>query len=170
MSPGDRSNAFTLEDWRWSADQFNAIGEKVNAAGIRFGYHNHTMEFHEVDGVMPYDELMRLTDPAKVTMEMDCGWVVVGGGNPVEYLLKYPTRITMLHVKDFKMGKAPGSISNPPPATELGRGTIDYRPIFREAVKAGHVTHCFVEQEEFDVPPMESLKIDADYMRKLGAA
>jgi hypothetical protein len=32
------------------------------------------------------------------------------------------------------------------------------------------VKHIFVEQEAFDVPPMESLKIDADYMRKLGVA
>ena len=74
-----RSNAFTLEDWRWNAEQFNAIGAKVSAAGLKFGYHNHTMEFHETDGVVPYDELLRLTDPAHVTMEMDCGWVVVGG-------------------------------------------------------------------------------------------
>lgn len=170
MSSSERDHAYTLEDWRWSADQFNAIGEKVNAAGMRFGYHNHIMEFHEVDGVVPYAELMRLTDPAKVTMEMDCGWVVVGGGNPVECLRKYPTRITMLHVKDFKTIPAPGPGAKPPLATELGRGTIDYRPIFREAVKAGHMKHCFVEQEEYDVPTMESLKIDADYMRRLGAA
>ena len=29
------------------------------------------------------------------------------------------------------------------------------------------VTHIFVEQEAFDMPYMESLKTDADYMRKL---
>ena len=66
------------------------MAEKVIAAGMRFGYHNHTMEFHEIDGVVPYDELMRLTDPAKVTFEMDCGWVVVGGGNPIDYLKNTP--------------------------------------------------------------------------------
>ena len=59
--------------------------------------------------------------------------------------------------------------SDPPPATELGRGVIDYRPIFRAAAQAGHIQHCFVEQEEFDIPAMQSLKIDADYMRKLRA-
>jgi sugar phosphate isomerase/epimerase len=51
----------------------------------------------------------------------------------------------------------------------LGQGTIDYVPIFEEAAKAGNLKHCFVEQEAFNVPPMESLKIDADYIRKLGA-
>jgi sugar phosphate isomerase/epimerase len=165
----ERSNAFTLEDWRWNAEQFNAIGKKVSAAGLKFGYHNHSMEFRKTDGVMPYDELLRLTDPAHVTMEMDCGWVVVGGANPVEYLSKYPTRITMLHVKDFKNITPTSSIVNVPTIVELGQGTIDYRPILHQAAKAG-VKHCFVEQEGYNVPPMEGLKIDADYMRKLGVA
>jgi sugar phosphate isomerase/epimerase len=166
--PADRAKSFTLEDWRWNAEQFNAIGEKVNAAGLKFGYHNHSMEFTETEGVVPYVELLRLTDPSKVTMEMDCGWVVVGGGNPVEYLRKYPTRISMLHVKDFKGIVASSSMTNPPTITELGEGSIDYRPILEAAANAGNVKHCFVEQEAFDVPPMQSLKIDADYLRKLG--
>ena len=62
------------------------LGEKFKAAGIKFGYHNHTEAFRVTEGVVPYDELIRLTDPSKVTMEMDCGWVVAGGADPVEYL------------------------------------------------------------------------------------
>jgi sugar phosphate isomerase/epimerase len=165
--PGSRAarDAMTLEDWRWNADQFNRIGERVNAAGIRFAYHNHTAEFREEKGVVFYDELMRLTDPAKVRFEMDCGWVVVGGKNPADYLRRYPERISMLHVKEFNLnGWKPGSET--PPSTEMGRGSIDYRPIF-EAAKKAHIDHAFVEQEEFDLPPMEALKIDADYMRAL---
>jgi len=170
LSNKQRVNAFTLEDWRWNAEQFNTIGKKVNAAGLKFGYHNHSMEFRKTDGVVPYDELLRLTDPAHVTMEMDCGWVVVGGGNPVEYLRKYPTRITMLHVKDFKDITAASSMDNVPTIVELGQGSIDYRPIFQQAAKSGTVKHCFVEQEGYNVPPMEGLKIDADYMHKLGVS
>jgi sugar phosphate isomerase/epimerase len=165
--PGSRAarDAMTLDDWRWNAEQFNRIGERVNAAGIRFAYHNHTAEFRSENGVVFYDELMKATDPAKVTFEMDCGWVVVGGKNPVDYLTRYPTRISMLHVKEFKMsGWTPGP--DPPPSTEMGRGSIDYRPIF-EAAKKGRIEHAFVEQEEFDMPPMDALKIDADYMRAL---
>jgi sugar phosphate isomerase/epimerase len=168
IDPKQRSNAFTLEDWRWNAEQFNMIGAKVSAAGMKFGYHNHTMEFQKTDGVIPYVELLRLTDPAKVTMEMDCGWVVVGGANPIDYLRKYPTRISMLHVKDFKGITPASSISNVPTIVELGQGSIDFRPIFAEAAKAGVVKHCFVEQEGYNVPPMQGLKIDADYMHSLG--
>jgi sugar phosphate isomerase/epimerase len=156
--------AMALDDWRWNAEQFNRIGERVNAAGIRFAYHNHMTEFRTENGTLYYDELLRLTDPTKVTMELDCGWMVLGGKKPADYLTRYASRFSMLHVKDFKLGGAPGS--EPPPSTELGRGNIDYRPIF-EAAKKANIEHAFVEQEEFDMPLMEALKIDADYMHAL---
>jgi sugar phosphate isomerase/epimerase len=157
--------SMTLEDWRWNTEQFNRIGEKVNAAGMHFAYHNHTPEFRSENGVLFYDELLKSTDPAKVSMELDCGWAVVAGQKPAELLSRYPTRICMLHVKDFKL-TSDSTPSNPPPSTELGHGTIDYHPIF-EAAKKANIKHIFVEQEQFDMPEMEALKIDADYMRAL---
>jgi sugar phosphate isomerase/epimerase len=140
--------SFTLEDWRYNADQFNQIGEKVKAAGMRFAYHNHTMEFAAQDGVVPFDELARLTDPEKVWFEVDTGWVVVGGGDPEAILSRYGKRIKMLHVK------------------ELGRGALDIPKILAAAKRYARIEHCFVEQEAFDVPWVESLKIDAEYMEK----
>ena len=156
--------SFTLEDWRWNADEFNRMGTKAKAAGMHFVYHNHTMEFRPQQGVVPYELLMQRTEPALVTFEMDCGWVKVGGGNPVTYLERYPTRITMLHIKDFKKTSTPVSVASPPPPAELGRGTEDYRPIFA-AARHADIKHCYVEQEGFDMPPMQALKIDAEYMQ-----
>lgn len=157
---------FTMEDWVWNAEQFNKVGKQVNAAGLKFGYHNHTMEFAKQDGKVPFDELLRLTDPAYVTMELDCGWVSVGGGNPVDYLKRFPDRISMLHVKDFKKTDKPADMNAPPPAAELGRGTTDFRAIFAAADRS-RIKHYFVEQEEFDMDPWESLKIDEEYMKNL---
>jgi sugar phosphate isomerase/epimerase len=159
--------SFTLEDYRWNAEQFNKLGAKAKSSGLNFGYHNHTMEFRPQDGVVPLDELIRLTDPSLVTFEMDCGWVIVGGAEPVDYLHRYPSRISMLHVKDFKHLEKPSSGAiEIPPAAELGQGVLDYRPIF-EAAKKASITHYFIEQESYTMPPMEALHIDADYMRKL---
>ena len=124
------------------------------------------MEFAPQEGVVPFDELVRLTDPELVTFELDCGWVVVGGGDPVAYLKRYPDRISMLHVKDFKATSKPATVMDPPPAAELGRGTLDYRKVF-EAASPGSLRHYFVEQEAFDIPPYEALRIDAQYMQKL---
>ena len=149
----------TLDDWRWSADQFNQVATKVEDAGMRFAYHNHYAEFGAIDGILPYDELLKHTDPAKVSFELDCGWVIVGGQDPVHYLKQYPTRIVMLHVKDFK--------DNKPPSVELGTGSVDYTPIFAAAAAGGHIRHAFVEQEEFQGPIMEALAVDAKYMKRL---
>jgi sugar phosphate isomerase/epimerase len=99
-------------------------------------------------------------------MEMDCGWVVAGGGNPVELLTKYPTRFSMLHVKDLKAAE-PGDEPRKRISTELGRGVIDYKPIFAAARKAA-IRYSIVEQEDFDIPVFDALKIDYEFMRTQG--
>ena len=164
----ERVQSFTLDDYRWNAEQFNRIGAEVKKAGMQFGYHNHTMEFHRQQGVVPFDEMIRLTDPALVTFEMDAGWVTVGGGDPAAYLRRYPTRISMMHIKDFKHTDKPASVSAPPPSAELGTGTVDFRSIFA-AANQPDIKHLFVEQEEFDMPWLDALRIDADYMKNYKA-
>jgi sugar phosphate isomerase/epimerase len=98
-------------------------------------------------------------------MEMDCGWVVIGGKRPEDYLRRYPHRFSMLHIKEFKLaGWKPGM---EPVSTEMGRGSIDYGSIFAAAKKAP-IRHIFVEQEQFpDMPPMEALKTDVEWLRSV---
>lgn len=166
--PGAKVGPPTLDDWKYNAEEFNKTGEKLRQAGITFGYHNHWLEFKPVDGKIPYEELLSLCEPDKVTFEMDCGWVKVAGQDPAELMKRYPQRFSMLHVKDFHL---PPNISfathDEAKVTELGRGSIDYRPIFAQAAKNQKITHAFVEQEEFDIPWKESLKVDADYIKNL---
>ncbi len=155
--------AMDQDGWKWNFDQMNRIGALVQKEGIQFGYHNHFIEFHEHDGFLPYDLLLKETDPKLVTMEMDCGWVVIGGHKPEEYLTRYPERYSMLHVKEFRLeGWKPG---DEVVSTEMGRGSIDYASIFTAAKKA-RIKHIFVEQEAFpDMPGMEALKADADWLK-----
>jgi sugar phosphate isomerase/epimerase len=154
-----RKGDLNLDDWRYVADQFNAIGAKVKAAGMTFGYHNHTVEFGTENGVVFFDELLKRTDPSVVKFEMDCGWVVAGGHNPVEYLSKSPERFPILHVKDL-VKEPDGKWRN----VVMGKGTIDYKPIFRAATG---LKHYFIEQEEFEGDPMTELREDADFMKRL---
>jgi sugar phosphate isomerase/epimerase len=164
-TPGGRT-PFTLDDWQYNAEQFNQMGERTAAVGIRFGYHNHVPEFAMTDGKIPYMELMRLTDPKKVVFELDCGWAVVAGMNPVELMKDHPHRISMLHVKDFKLPKNSPPNIHDAKVTEMGLGNIDYHPIFAEAAMSQHIEHAFVEQEAFDMPWKQSLKVDAEFMRR----
>lgn len=154
-----RTGELNLDDWRYVADQFNTVGAKIKAAGMTFGYHNHTVEFGKENGIVFFDELLKRTDPKVVSFEMDCGWVVAGGHNPVEYLSKFPERFPLMHIKDLV--KLPdGKWRN----VVMGKGTIDYKPILRAATG---LKHYFIEQEEFEGDPMTELREDADFMRKL---
>jgi sugar phosphate isomerase/epimerase len=147
-----------LDDWRWVSGEFNRIGEKVKAAGMTFGYHNHIPEFGSEGGVTFYDELLKLTDPKLVVFEMDCGWVSAAGHDPVAYLSKTPERFPLLHVKD--MAREPDGKFH---STVMGHGVVDYHPILRAATG---LKHYFIEQEEFDIDTMEALRQDAEFMRK----
>jgi sugar phosphate isomerase/epimerase len=149
----------TLDDWRWAAGELNRMGEKVKAAGMIFGYHNHWIEFGNENGVVFYDELLRLTDPKLVVFEMDCGWVAAAGRSPLDYLPKSPERFPLLHIKDVEKGPN-GQFHS----SVLGRGKVDYAPILRAATG---LKHYFVEQEEFDIDPIEAIRLDAEYMKKL---
>jgi sugar phosphate isomerase/epimerase len=154
-----RKGELDLDDWRYVADEFNKVGEKVKAAGLTFGYHNHIVEFGTEGGVVFYDELLKRTDPKLVVMEMDCGWVVASGHNPVEYLGKNPERFPLLHVKDF-VKKPDGKYRN----VVMGHGFIDYQPIIRAATG---LKHYFIEQEEFEGDAFAELRGDVEYMRNL---
>jgi sugar phosphate isomerase/epimerase len=157
----DKTGELNLDDWRYVADQFNAIGQKVKSAGMTFGYHNHIVEFGKENGIVYFDELLRRTDPKLVVFEMDCGWVVVGGHNPVDYLSKFPERFPLLHVKDM-IKQADGSWRN----VVMGKGSIDYKSIFRAATG---LKHYFIEQEQFEGDPMNELREDANFMKKFDA-
>ncbi|MDX2432793.1 MAG: TIM barrel protein, partial [Bacteroides sp.] len=54
----DEKGYGSLEDLQRYCDYFNAVGEKCNSRGIRFGYHNHDKEFEEVDGIVRYDYML----------------------------------------------------------------------------------------------------------------
>lgn len=166
-TPGSAPALLTMDDWKYNAEQFNTIGEKLAAMGIMFGYHNHSREFRPTEGKIPYAELLRLTDPKKVTFELDCGWAMVAGVNPVDLMREHPHRFSMVHVKDFKLSGTPSYETRDAKVTELGQGSIDYKPIFAQAAKDQHIMHAFVEQEAFDMPWQQALKVDADYLRSL---
>ncbi|MGC1295040.1 MAG: sugar phosphate isomerase/epimerase [Alloacidobacterium sp.] len=160
------STGMTSDDWRWNAEQFNEIGKKFKAEGIQFGYHNHTTEFHDLGGgLVGFEVILKDTDPTYVTLEMDCGWISAAGRNPVTYLTQYAKRISMLHIKDLKPA-VPGKLPGERVSTVLGKGTIDYKPIFAAAKKA-NIKHYFVEQEEFDGDPMQELTADYQYLHAM---
>lgn len=159
----------TLDDWKWNAEQLNRIGELTNRHGIRCGYHNHNMEFRTYDGVVAYDELLRWTEPAMVTMEMDIGWVVTAGADPLHYLSKHAQRIALLHIKDIVKDATTALDRLDSQTTEVGSGQIDWPRLFA-AAQAREIRHYFVEQENFERSPLEAAKMSYEYLHHLRLA
>lgn len=128
----------TLDEIKSTIEVLNKTGEAAKKVGIQFAYHNHDMEFHPVDGKVPYDLLLSETDSQNVKMELDLAWAVKAGKNPVEMFKQHPGRFPLWHVKDLDAGR-----ENILP---VGSGTIDFKPIFAAASSAG-MQHFFVEHD-----------------------
>jgi sugar phosphate isomerase/epimerase len=126
--------AGTIEGLKAECNLMNKIGDEANKRGIKFGYHNHNMEFATIaktDQIYE-DFLIANTNPDKVFFELDVYWITVGGQDPVAYLKKYPNRFQALHIKDEYVVGATGK--------------IDYKSIFNQFYKNGH-QDWFVEME-----------------------
>ena len=160
------ANAISLDDWKWNAEQLNRIGELTQKAGLRTGYHNHNMEFRSYDGTTAYDRLLEWTDPKLVTFEMDLAWVVTGGVDPVPYLKKHADRISLLHVKEVRKDARTVTDQILSQTTEVGAGKIDWKRIFG-ACDPKQITHYFVEQENFERPALEAVRLSYDYLHGL---
>jgi sugar phosphate isomerase/epimerase len=165
----------TADDFRRTAAKANEIGQKAKAAGMQYAYHNHNFEFRDLgNGKTGYEILLEETDPSLVKFEADCGLMKVAGQNPIDYLTRHGDRFAMLHVKDFKNITKPVTtfsalMSHDMPApTELGRGSIDLKPIVEAGLKAG-VKHVFVEQEPpfKEVPALEAAAIDYRILKSI---
>jgi len=141
----------SLEGLKAYCDYFNAIGEKCNAKGIRFGYHNHDKEFStKLDStIIMYEYMLENTDPAKVMYEIDLYWAVVGGANPVDYFIKYPGRFELWHIKDKE---------------EVGAsGMMDFASIWAGSANSG-MQYGIVEVEQYNYDPYVSVKMSLDFL------
>jgi len=151
-SPGQ-----TVENYQKSADMFNQAGEQCKKSGLMFGYHNHASEYETVDGQVLYDVLLNRAQPDLVHMEMDLGWVIAAGKDPIAYFEKYPGRFPLWHLKDMNVSEKR--------SVEFGKGTVDIIGLFKHAKQSG-MKYYFVEQEEYAVNAFESMEYDYDYLAK----
>lgn len=120
-----------------AVDILSKTGAACKKAGITFAYHNHTHEFENVEGQVPYDALLAI-DADLLKMELDVAWATKANADPVGLFKKNPGRFPLLHVKDID--KASG---NP---VEVGNGYVDFKSIFANT-STGGVKHYFVEQD-----------------------
>ena len=140
----------TLEALKVICEFYSEVGSRVNAAGMKLGYHNHSHEYQKVEDKVMLEYMLENTDPAKLFFEMDVYWTVRGQVAPVEMFKKYPGRFTLLHIKDD---------------SEIGQsGMVGFDAIFNNAETAG-LKGWIVELEHASTPDiMAGMKMSADYL------
>ena len=148
----------TLDGYKRVADRFNAAGRKARDEGVQLAFHNHAYGFEPIGGRIPYDILLRETDPRYLAMEADVFWMRQAGQDPLKWFARFPGRFHMLHLKDM----------GPPPKNrmlDVGKGVMDWRAMLRQSKAAG-VRHYFVEHDE-PRDPIASIRSSYQYLRAL---
>ena len=170
-SPADAyvraSRAVTADHWKARAAILGRLTERLGAEGLAVGYHNHFGEFFDLGGGTRGIDILLAETPAKTIFELDVGWAVAAGADPVAVLEAHPKRFRMLHVKDMVASTGPGSVLGHR-TVAVGGGATDWRKVLAAASRIG-ATQWFVELEPpFEKPRLELLKTSIDYLAGQG--
>jgi sugar phosphate isomerase/epimerase len=138
--------------------RINAVLPGLTALGACTGFHNHTAEFDVVDGMTKYDKIFAET-PEEFLVQLDIGWATAAGQDIPALLTKYANRLPTVHIKEF----------NPDDDTAVvGEGSVDWPTVMTQLESETVVEWYIVEQEQYAVGPMESVKGCIDNIRKMG--
>jgi sugar phosphate isomerase/epimerase len=152
------SKGQTVDNYKKVAEAFMKAGQDCKKSNIKFGYHNHDYEFEQENGQVLYDVLLQNTEASLVHMELDLGWVVASGKDPLDYFKRFSGRFPLWHLKDMDLNKKQ--------STEFGKGGLNIKEILKSADQSG-LKYYFVEQEEYTNSALESLKDDITYLNKM---
>ncbi|WNS40758.1 sugar phosphate isomerase/epimerase [Paenibacillus sp. MMS20-IR301] len=158
-----------------------AMAERLAEHGIELYYHNHHIEFEKYDEKFLLDIMRENT--AKLGFELDVHWVHRGGANPIEVIERFAGRISLLHLKDYRIGRMETTEADFKDMSkfmykftdiiefaELGQGSLDIKGIM-EAGTASGVKYFLIEQDNtYGRDPFDCLQESADYLRQLGYA
>lgn len=150
--------------------------KKIEAAGMRFAYHNHNFEFNEctdAPGVRAMDILIE--EAPTMNFIFDVYWSNYAdidnrerfkGVDTIKYIeMLGGKRITNIHFKDMA---APAEAGRPGTICACGNGIIDFKPIYDACIRTG-IENALVEQDNAadygDV--FAQMKISHDSLRPL---
>jgi sugar phosphate isomerase/epimerase len=147
-----------MDGWKGVIDRLNGGADKMKAAGLRAGYHNHRAEFMPLDGKKPM-ELIAANTQKSVMLQLDAGTCVQSGTDPVAWINANPGRINCVHLKDWSSDRAVGF------RALFGEGSCPWKEIFTAAEATGGVEFYVIEQEVSPTPMEAVEKCLANYKK-----
>jgi sugar phosphate isomerase/epimerase len=141
-----------------TADEVNAVAERLKPHKMRVGYHNHTTDFNRIDGEYWWNRFADQTSK-DVILQFDTGNASeMEGVTPQSLITRNAGRTITMHVKPF---------SRKDPNAYLGADELDWPAIMKAAETAGGIEWYIIEYEKEGVPPLESLKANLELFKKL---
>jgi sugar phosphate isomerase/epimerase len=151
-----------LDGWKQLAANLNAASDKLAAAKLKVGYHNHDAEWKPVEGKRPIEVIAANTKP-EVILQLDVGTCLEAGADPVAWIKANPGRIRSIHCKDWSPDP------NVSYKTLFGEGKADWKAIFAAAESTGGVEYYLIEQEGSRYPELETAQRCLEAFRKTHA-
>jgi len=152
----------TMQQYLECAALLEGIGTTLKHHGLELVYHNHAHEFELFGGMYGLDILFSNTIESTLKAEIDTYWVEYANVNSTQYLKKLTNRCPLIHQKDMDNTTKRGF-------TELGTGVLDLKKMYRTYQEIG-VEWYIVEQDECTIPPLESIEISYNNLKKMGLA
>jgi len=150
------------------ADRLTAGAEIAARHGLRFAYHNHSVEMAMLDGMPVIDRLAAQTTAA-VDFQVDIFWVRVGGADPADVIGRLAPRVVSLHLKDgveLPASAAEAGFVNVP----VGEGVVDPGPAVAAAARSTSVEWLIVEFDHVAGPPLDGVRRSARNLLDAGLA
>lgn len=151
-----------LAGWKKVADNLTAASEKLKAANLRTGYHNHGPEFTPVEGKRPM-EVVAANTPKDIMLQLDVGTCVASGSDPVAWIKANPGRINSLHLKEWAAGERGYRVL-------FSDGDCPWKAVFDAAESVGGVEYYLIEQEVSPFGELESVEKDLANYKKIRAS
>ena len=157
--PGlDHHYTTTRAGWLNAAHILNDVAKQLAPHGMKTGYHNHWVEFAELEGELPWDTFFGNTDPA-VIMQFDTGNALVAGADAAPFIERYPGRALSVHLKEHADQNS---------TALLGEGDVPWTYILDLCERIGGTQWYVIEQESYAYPPMECIDRCLQNLRGLG--
>lgn len=136
----DPSEIDTVEKVEELAGRMNDVADQLSDVDgeATLGFHNHDGEFQSLEDDRTPMEVFDEALNDDVIFEIDVGWVLTAGYDPVEVIEQYSDRTQLIHMKDMADGEF----------AEIGEGNVDMRAVARTARKEADVDYLIYEHDD----------------------
>ena len=171
-------HGLTKSQWETYVAGAELVARSVRErSGLRSAFHPHASTYVETPAET--ERFLNMSDPQLVGLVYDTGHYALGGGDPVEGLVRHRDRIWHVHFKDFNPDVVARADENAwgyqqlvgqGVFPELGNGTVDFQSFVGHLRKTAYEGWIVIEQDVLPGmgTPKESASRNREYLRMIG--